>query len=113
MLTYETVLAALADTTRRAIFERLRDESCSVGELAAQLPVTQPAVSQHLKILRQAGLVQCEPDGTRRIYRVSDKGLAALRAYIDSYWSGVLEAFGDSASKTKVRRRHGRRTADG
>ncbi len=113
MLTYETVLAALADTTRRAIFERLRDEPCSVGELAAQLPVSQPAVSQHLKILRQAGLVQCEPEGTRRIYRVSDKGLAALRAYIDSFWSGVLEAFKDSASKTKVRRKHGRRTADG
>lgn len=113
MLTYETVLAALADTTRRAIFERLRDEPCSVGELAAQLPVSQPAVSQHLKILRQAGLVQCEPEGTRRIYRVSDKGLAALRAYIDSFWSGVLEAFKDSASKTKVRRKHGRRTEDG
>ncbi len=113
MLTYETVLAALADTTRRAIFERLRDEPCSVGELAAQLPVSQPAVSQHLKILRQAGLVQCEPDGTRRIYRVSDKGLAALRAYIDSFWSGVLEAFKDSASKTKVRRKHGPRTEDG
>ncbi len=113
MLTYESVLAALADTTRRAIFERLRDEPCSVGELAAQLPVSQPAVSQHLKILRQAGLVQCEPEGTRRIYRVSDKGLAALRAYIDSFWSGVLEAFKDSASKTKVRRKHGRRTEDG
>ena len=113
MLTYESVQAALADTTRRAIFERLRDKPCSVGELAAQLPVSQPAVSQHLKILRQAGLVQCEPEGTRRIYRVSDKGLAALRAYIDSFWSGVLEAFKDSASKTKVRRKHGRRTADG
>ncbi|MCZ6916327.1 MAG: metalloregulator ArsR/SmtB family transcription factor [Gemmatimonadetes bacterium] len=95
MTTYSTVLDALADRTRRAVLEQLRQGPRSVGELAAKLPVSQPAVSQHLRVLREAGLVEAEPEGTRRIYRVSPAGLRTLRAYVDSFWTDVFEAFKD------------------
>jgi DNA-binding transcriptional ArsR family regulator len=84
---------ALADPTRRAIFERLAERPSAVGELAAELPVSRPAVSQHLKVLKEAELVIDEPDGTRRIYRVDPEGVDALRAYLDQFWNQALAAF--------------------
>jgi DNA-binding transcriptional ArsR family regulator len=93
VMTYQAALQALADPTRRAVFERLRDGPMPVGELAADLPVTRPAVSQHLKVLRNAGLVQERKVGTRRIYGVELDGLAELRRYLDAFWTDVLAAF--------------------
>src|SRR5205809_7398583 len=83
---------ALGDPTRRAIFEQLRSGPLSVGEIAAELPVSRPAVSQHLRVLREAGLVSERKDGTRRVYRLDPSGLAELRAYVDSFWSETLAA---------------------
>ena len=94
MQTYEhDVWFALGDGTRRAIFERLVERPCAVVELAEGLPVSRPAVSQHLKVLREAGLVTDEPCGNRRIYRVNTDGLAQLRADLDRFWSSTLAAF--------------------
>jgi DNA-binding transcriptional ArsR family regulator len=84
---------ALADPTRRAIFERLAERPSAVGELAGELPVSRPAVSQHLKVLKQAGLVVDEPDGTRRVYRLDPDGVGALRGYLDQFWNQALAAF--------------------
>lgn len=92
-MTYERSLEALSDPTRRGIFERLRRGPQSVGELAARGKVSQPAVSQHLRVLREAGLVSVRKEGRRRIYSVRFEGLVALRSYVDSFWSEVLEAF--------------------
>ncbi len=96
---YDKALEALADPTRRALFERLGKTPSSVGELTAAFPISQPAVSQHLRVLREAKLVRVTREGTRRIYFVSNQGLAALRTYLDSFWQDVLTAFGESASK--------------
>jgi DNA-binding transcriptional ArsR family regulator len=91
---YESAaLSALADPTRRAIFERLGDRPSAVGELARQLPVSRPAVSQHLKVLKDAGLVIDTAAGNRRIYRLDPDGLGALRAYLDRFWNQALAAF--------------------
>jgi DNA-binding transcriptional ArsR family regulator len=87
------VLDALGDRTRRAIVERLADHPAAVGELAAHLPVTRPAVSQHLKVLKDAGLVFAERAGTRRIYRIDPTGADALRAYLDRFWGDALRSF--------------------
>jgi DNA-binding transcriptional ArsR family regulator len=84
---------ALGDPTRRAIFERLADRPCAVVELARELPVSRPAVSQHLKVLKDAGLVIDRPAGNRRIYRVDPDGLGELRAYLDRFWSKALAAY--------------------
>jgi DNA-binding transcriptional ArsR family regulator len=86
---------ALGDPTRRAIFERLADRPRAVGELARELPVSRPAVSQHLKVLKDAGLVVDRPSGNRRIYQVDPDGVGALRAYLDQFWnrSQGLQAF--------------------
>jgi DNA-binding transcriptional ArsR family regulator len=86
-------LNALADPTRRTIFERLADRPSAVVELAGELPVSRPAVSQHLKVLKDAGLVIDRPAGNRRIYRVDPDGVAALRAYLDRFWNRSLAAF--------------------
>ncbi len=86
-------LAALADPTRQAIFERLAEAPAAVGVLAAELPVSRPAVSQHLRVLREAGLVSERPEGNRRIYRINPAGIASLRAYLDRFWGDALEAF--------------------
>jgi DNA-binding transcriptional ArsR family regulator len=86
-------LTALGDPTRRAIFERLADGPCAVGELARELPVSRPAVSQHLKVLKDAGLAIDRPDGNRRIYQLDPDGVAALRAYLDTFWNRSLAAF--------------------
>jgi DNA-binding transcriptional ArsR family regulator len=91
--------AALADPTRRKVFERLARRPQSVGELADGLPVSRPAVSQHLKVLKAAGLVSDQADGTRRVYRVDPKGIDAMRAYLDRFWDRALAAFKAAAEK--------------
>jgi DNA-binding transcriptional ArsR family regulator len=94
VVTYQTdALAALGDPTRRAIFERLADHPRAVGVLAGELPVSRPAVSQHLKVLKEAGLVTDERAGTRRIYRLDPDGVAALRAQLDRFWNQALVAY--------------------
>jgi DNA-binding transcriptional ArsR family regulator len=91
---YQTdALTALGDPSRRAIFERLADRPRAVGELAGELPISRPAVSQHLKVLKDAGLVVDRPVGTRRIYQVDPDGLAALRGYLDHFWDQALAGF--------------------
>jgi DNA-binding transcriptional ArsR family regulator len=84
---------ALGDPTRRAIFERLAERPRPVGELARELPVSRPAVSQHLKVLKDAGLVLDQPAGTRRIYRLDHNGIAALRADLERFWTTALAAY--------------------
>jgi DNA-binding transcriptional ArsR family regulator len=86
-------LTALGDPTRRAIFERLAERPRAVGELARELPVSRPAVSQHLKVLKEAGLVIDRPAGARRIYQLDPDGVGALRAYLDQFWSKALAAY--------------------
>ncbi|MGH3101973.1 MAG: ArsR/SmtB family transcription factor [Thermoleophilia bacterium] len=94
MQTYHTDgLTALGDPTRRAIFERLAEEPRSVGELAGELPVSRPAVSQHLKVLKEAGLVIDRRAGNRRIYQVDPDGVGALRAELDRFWNQALATF--------------------
>jgi DNA-binding transcriptional ArsR family regulator len=93
-VTYRTNgLNALGDPTRRAIFERLADRPRAVGELARELPVSRPAVSQHLKVLKDSGLVVDRRVGTRRIYQLDPAGVGALRAYFDQFWSRSLAAY--------------------
>ena len=92
--------AALSDPTRRAIFERVALGPSAVGELAAELPVSRPAVSQHLRVLKAAGLVSDQPEGTRRIYRLDPDGVGAMRAYLDRFWSQSLAAFKAAAEQT-------------
>src|ERR1700722_17686531 len=87
------IFPALADPTRHMVFERLRDGGLSVGEVARGLPVSRPAVSQHLEVLKAAGLVTDEADGTRRIYRIDPAGLGAIRAWLDQFWGDALQAF--------------------
>ena len=86
-------MTALGDETRRAIFELLADRPRAVGEIATYLPVSRPAVSQHLKVLKDAGLVVDRPAGTRRIYQVNPEGVAMLREYLDTFWNRALVAF--------------------
>jgi DNA-binding transcriptional ArsR family regulator len=93
------VLDALGDWTRRQIFEALRKGPRSVGELAGDLPVSRPAVSQHLRVLKEAGLVRDRKDGTKRIYSVDPQGLSDIRAYFDSFWDEALERFAAEARK--------------
>lgn len=94
MSTYGTPgLTALGDPTRRAIFERLAGGPRAVGELAEGLPVTRPAVSQHLKVLKQAGLVVDRRDGARRLYQLDPAGIEAVRGYFDTLWTQALAAF--------------------
>ena len=114
MNTYQTALQALADPTRREVFEKLREGPAPVGELAAGLPVTRPAVSQHLKVLKNAGLVSERKSGTRRIYNVEVQGLAELRRYLDTFWGDVLEAFEAHANSenTATKRNNDDRSKD-
>src|SRR3954453_875797 len=92
---------ALGDPTRRAIFEQLRSGSRSVGEIASELPVSRPAVSQHLRVLKEAGLVTERRNGTRRLYRVDPDGLGELRRYVEEYWSEALTAFKAEAERER------------
>jgi DNA-binding transcriptional ArsR family regulator len=98
---YEIVIDALGDPTRRAILERLRPGPIAVGELARDLPVSRPAVSQHLKVLKQAGLVVDTPAGARRLYSVDAGGIEALRAYLDDFWNLPLARFKDAAERAE------------
>jgi DNA-binding transcriptional ArsR family regulator len=98
-------LGALGDATRRAILERLRSGPLAVAEIAAGLPVSRPAVSQHLRVLKEAGLVSERRLGTRRLYRLDLTGLAALRAYLDSFWEEALAAFSAAAQADEGRDR--------
>jgi DNA-binding transcriptional ArsR family regulator len=93
--TYEAVLDALGDRTRRHIIHRLRAGPSSVGELAAALPVSRPAVSQHLTVLRRSGLVRYEELGTRNVYRLDPAGLTELRSWLDSFWETALDSYAD------------------
>ena len=97
MANARTALAALGDPTRQRMMERLRGGPCSVGELVTTVAVSQPAVSQHLKILKEAGLVFDTAEGTRRIYRIDPKGLGPLRAWLDQFWTDALTAFSEKA----------------
>ena len=99
VITYQDGLAALGDDTRRQIFERLALRPYAVGELAAELPVSRPAVSQHLKVLKAARLVTCERDGSRRIYQLDPTGVGALRDYLDRFWTRSLAAFKAAAER--------------
>ncbi len=92
-MAYDMAFAALADPTRRRVFEELRRGPRSVGKIAAKMPVSRPAVSQHLAVLKHAGLVGDKAEGTRRVYYIDPKGLAALRAWLDRFWDEALLAF--------------------
>ncbi len=95
METYEAVLDALGDRTRRQIVHRLRAGPASVGELAAALPVSRPAVSQHLTVLRRSGLVSYSELGTRNVYRLESAGLRELRAWLDGFWETALDRYAE------------------
>jgi DNA-binding transcriptional ArsR family regulator len=99
MAYHGAALAALADPTRRAIFELLADRPSAVGELAKELPVSRPAVSQHLRVLLDAGLVSARSEGSRRIYGIDPDGVGALRAYLDRFWNRALAAFKDAVEQ--------------
>jgi DNA-binding transcriptional ArsR family regulator len=92
-MTYSNALTALADPTRRAVFESLRRGPAAVGEIAASQPVSRPAVSQHLKALKDAGLVLDRAQGTRRVYYIDPDGLGPLRRWLDEFWTDALDAF--------------------
>ncbi|MBN8867769.1 MAG: winged helix-turn-helix transcriptional regulator [Solirubrobacterales bacterium] len=101
MTTYQLQgLTALADPTRRAIFELVADRPRPVGELAKELPVSRPAVSQHLKVLKEVGLVTDRAQGNRRVYAANPDGLAELRAYLDHFWDQALASFRDIVEQT-------------
>jgi DNA-binding transcriptional ArsR family regulator len=108
-MAYQSALAALADPTRRRVFERLKSGPKPVGALARGLPVSRPAVSQHLKVLKEAGLVADQPEGTRRVYYIDPEGLGALRTWLDQFWDQALAAFQAevemAASKQKDKRK--------
>jgi DNA-binding transcriptional ArsR family regulator len=105
-MTYEDVLSALADPTRRAILEALRRGPRSVSEIADDMPVSRPAVSQHLAVLRDANLVSEERDGTRRLYEANGRGLEMLRRYLEQYWGEALSSFAvEAKKKTRSRRK--------
>jgi DNA-binding transcriptional ArsR family regulator len=98
-LTPDVVLDALGDPTRRAIFRSLRGGARPVGQIASELPVSRPAVSQHLRVLKAAGLVTDRAAGSRRLYRIDPAGLAVLRRELESYWDDVLAAFAAEAER--------------
>src|ERR1700756_287187 len=99
-MAYDNALAALADPTRRRVFERLKNGPHAVGEIAQGMTVSRPAVSQHLKVLKEAGLVTDRPEGTRRVYYLDPDGLAPLRAWLDQFWDQALVAFKAEAEKS-------------
>lgn len=102
----ERALDALGDRTRRRVFMRLRGRPCFAGELAKGMRVTRSAVSQHLRVLKEAGLVTVAADGTRRLYRVDSRGVAAVRGWLDGFWDETLRAFKDAAEHAARKARH-------
>ena len=98
---HESTFVALADPTRRRVFERLRTGPKSVGEIAHGLPVSRPAVSQHLRVLKEAGLVADRAEGTRRVYAIDPHGLGALRQWLDQFWDAALQAFTEEVERSE------------
>ena len=98
-MTNAKAFAALADPTRREVFERLSHGPRAVGDLAQDMPVSRPAVSRHLKVLKEAGLVSDRPDGARRVYQIDPRGLGQMRAWLDRFWDDALEAFKAEAER--------------
>jgi len=113
-MTYDLLLDALGDSTRRIILEHLGGGASPVGALARRLPVSRPAVSQHLRVLRQAGLVSARQEGTRRLYAINTAGAAQLRAYADHLWDVALERFKEVVERGAADRdSHGREAPGG
>jgi DNA-binding transcriptional ArsR family regulator len=100
-MAYRDALQALGDPTRRLIFERLRGGPLPVGQIAAGLPVSRPAVSQHLRVLKEAQLVKEQRDGARNIYSVAPEGLESLRAYVDGFWGAILDEYAKKVDDNK------------
>jgi DNA-binding transcriptional ArsR family regulator len=100
-MAYDIALAALADPTRRRIFEKLRSGPKAVSALAQGLPVSRPAVSQHLRVLKEAGLVVDKPEGTRRVYYIDPQGLGALRKWLDQFWDNTLQAYAEDVTRSE------------
>jgi DNA-binding transcriptional ArsR family regulator len=107
-MAYDKALAALADPTRRRVFERLKSGPKPVGVIARGLPVSRPAVSQHLKALKEAGLVTDRPEGARRVYFIDPNGLGALRKWLDQFWDEALAAFQAEVEKPDKKRERGK-----
>ncbi len=104
-MTDETAVAARADPSRRRVFERLRAGPLSVGAVAKGMPVSRPAVSQHLKVLKEAGLVTDHAEGTRRVYSIDPQGLSAVRSWLDQFWDDALAAFrAEAEQKPKTKK---------
>lgn len=101
MTNAERQFSALSDPTRRRVFERLQGGGLAVSEIARGLPVTRPAVSQHLKVLKEAGLVTDKSEGTRRVYHIDPKGLAAIRQWLDQFWDIALQAYADEVARSE------------
>jgi len=104
MTNAHSTFAALSDPTRREVFQRLQGGGRSVGEIARDLPVSRPAVSQHLKVLKEAGLVTDRAEGTRRVYHIDPKGLGAMRAWLDQFWDVALESFAAEVARSEKKR---------
>jgi DNA-binding transcriptional ArsR family regulator len=104
-MAYTQALQALADPTRRSVLEELRGGPRAVGEIAARLPVSRPAVSQHLRVLKEAGLVTERQNGTRHLYRVNPDGLAEVREYLEGFWEEALANFKAAAEKEEGRKK--------
>jgi len=100
MANANALFAALSDPTRRQVFERLQTGGRSVGEIARNLPVSRPAVSQHLKVLKDAGLVTDRAEGTRRVYYIDPQGLAAVRKWLDQFWDVALAAYAEEVERS-------------
>ena len=103
-MAYSKALQSLSDPTRRRVFERLRSGPQSVGVIAKGLPVSRPAVSQHLKALKEAGLVIDRAEGTRRVYHIDPDGLGELRRWLDQFWDNALESFKNEVENEKPHR---------
>jgi DNA-binding transcriptional ArsR family regulator len=108
-MAYDNALAALADPTRRRVFEQLRAGPKAVGRIAQSMPVSRPAVSQHLKVLKDAGLVREQREGTKRIYEIDPKGLGALRRWLDQFWDEALDALQAEAEAAQAMQKKGRK----
>jgi len=104
MTNANAAFAALSDPTRREVFQRLQSGGRSVGAIARDLPVSRPAVSQHLKVLKDAGLVVDRAEGTRRIYWIDPHGLAAIRTWLDQFWTAALQAYADEVERLEEKR---------
>lgn len=104
MTNVHAAFAALADPTRREVFQRLQGGGRSVGEIARDLPVSRPAVSQHLKVLKEAGLVSDRAQGTRRVYHIDPNGLGTVRAWLDQFWDVALQSFAAEVARSEKKR---------